>query len=182
MTAQEEVEKVASDLATYAFEHDKDWKLPFVLARKLKRFSGEPEDYEKAVRLFCERTGESFEECFPAFIDAWHRVKFADTGLDTFALAAEQAKKNPVPLPGGLRAPTHAYTLIYTLCLELAVHTAPEPFVLPQPRVAAWTGLRKDTVSAIVRWLRRKGVIECVDETYVFGGRKSRAKKYRVLQ
>jgi hypothetical protein len=182
MTAQEEVEKVASDLARYEIEHDTDWMSPFVLARKLKRFGGEPEEYEKAVLLYCERTGESFEEFFPVFIGSWCRVRFVDTGEDTFALAAEESEKKPLPLPGGLRAPTPAYTLIYTLCVILALHTAPEPFVLPQPRVVDWLGLSKNAVSAIVRWLKRKGFIECVDETYAFGGKRSRAKKYKVLQ
>ena len=95
---------------------------------------------------------------------------------------AKAAEEDPVGLPAGLRPATRAYVFLYTLCLNLAVHTAPEPFVLPQPRVVAWTGLRKDAVSAIVRWLRRKGLIECVDEKYAFGGRKSQAKKYKVLQ
>src|SRR5262245_62088592 len=85
--------KVADDLAFYIFEHPVEWQRPFVLARRLKRFGGEAEEFTDVVRSFCRATVDDFDDFFPQFIDVWHRVKFIDTGKDTFAAAAEEAER-----------------------------------------------------------------------------------------
>src|SRR5262249_8210974 len=71
--------RMAVDLADRQGD-DEDWKVMFVLARRLRRLAGEAgvEAFQKAVVAFCERARQPAEDYWVAFQVCWGKVKLAE--------------------------------------------------------------------------------------------------------
>jgi hypothetical protein len=152
----------------------------FNLARRLRNLSDErPEQFEYAVRAFCEHTGHDFEEFWYAFLASWSKVKVKE-GDDVLTWAFEMAKVHPQPpshCPAGNKG---KYALVASIAFHLAQRTDPNPFLLPCKRLAFLLGTSAMTVSNIISLLKQNKVVVCVDENYEFT--KKKAKEYRLAR
>src|SRR5262245_34403365 len=104
--------RIARAFANDPFACDPDQR-PLYLARRLKTLGGTPDDYEDAVRVYCEESGESWLDTWTDFYDLFPKIKFVDIGGDTLAWADEQATQSPIPLPDNKAAPHDAYIHVY---------------------------------------------------------------------
>jgi len=150
-----------------------DFEATFILARRLRRLAGEnPEQFEGAVALFCEKTGRPFEEFWYAFLVSWPKVRFGE-GEDVLTWAYELGKEEPyTPAPCLGRH----YQTVASIAWHLARQAGGKPFWLPRVRIAAVLGVSANTVSDIVTLLEKNGVVKCVDPNYSYLGKK--AKEY----
>jgi hypothetical protein len=174
-----EAKYIVKKLARYLQKHELDWKLPHVLARKLRGLGDMAERYREQVGLFCELTHQSFTDFWPEFVHVWDNiVVFPENGPDSLALAFEHAKREPIPLPANITTPAELYSFVFSLCWHLAVRTCPLPFFLPRKRLAEMLGCKEHkTISRVVQWLEKKGLLECVDDKWQPG---KKCKKYRL--
>jgi hypothetical protein len=175
--------RLAVDLAD-ARGQAPEWEVSFELARRLRSLSPtNPEQFEEAVRAFCERAGRPFEGFWYAFLDCWDKVRTAE-GEDVFAWAAAEAERSPFPLTP---CPGPMYETVASIAYHLSRHTAPGPFFLPLKRLAPLLKVKYPktaseypmTVSRIISLLEKNGVIKCVDNNYSYVKRK--AKEYRFV-
>ena len=153
------------------------WETSFRLARRLRTLSDDqPAQYEAAVRAFCEKTGQDYEEFWYGFILSWDKVKMAE-GDDVLTWAANMAEAEPYPLSSCL-GPTHGR--IASIAWHLSHHTAPGPFFLPVLRLRDLLGLKNAmTVSRVNELLEKDGIIKCINEDYSYRGKDRKAKEFR---
>ena len=181
-TTIEQAEQVVLDFAGQTpppWEQTEEQRT-FALARKLKRFGGNYEDYQDVIRLYCEKTGADFTDVFTEFVSVWPTIKFADDGIDGFDWAVEMARDEPIPL--AIPPPLPVYQYISSIAWHLGVKNEPEPFLLPIPRLEKALKCNRPAISRILKWLIKTNVIVCVDENYKRpeGGKKGKAKLYRL--
>jgi hypothetical protein len=158
---------------------DEPDELVFRLARRLRGIGvTEAESCRNAIKLFCRLTGTTFLDSWAGFVEAFEKVRFPDAGQDALAWAAERAKKEPLAMTREPPAPQYAF--VGAIAYHLSKAMGDEPFFLPGPRLATMLGCRKTTISNILSWLKRNGVIDCADESYSFNQAKgqNRCKRY----
>lgn len=148
----------------------------FALARRLKRYGqGQPEEFQGAVRAFCERAGQPYREFWLWFVDGWGRVRFAE-GEGDFVWAEKMAREHPLLCLPELG---EDFVLVGSLAYYLSLRTAPAPFYLPVVKVGQVMEMSAQMGSIVVRQLVQRGVITPTDGSYAYAQGKARAKEYR---
>ena len=151
-----------------------DWEASFKLARRLRKLTdNRPEQFEAAIKAFCEKTKRPFEAFWYDYIVVWDKVKSAE-GDDVLGWAMAKAKEDPY---------THIscsigalYVTIASLSWQLSRLTGGKPFWLPRKRLGELYEVAAMTITRVVMLLEKNGIIKCVNASYKFTERK--AKEY----
>jgi hypothetical protein len=156
-------------------DHLTAWKWPFLLARELRAFGGSPEDYLEAITAFSEGSGMDFDDAYYGVLDTWPKVEIP-AGGDALSVAVEQAKANPVRVPGNH---TPLYERLASVAYYLSLHKHPEPFFLPRKALGRALECAPVTVGRIVNLLVKEGVLREIDERWSYA--EGKAKTYEFV-
>jgi hypothetical protein len=154
----------ALELASQVSDVD-DWTYSFELARRLRKFSEDnPDQFEPAVRAFCEKTGHNFDDFWDHFLGVWNKVLLVE-GQDPIEWALCMARREPVLDLPPLRTPR--YALLAGMAFHLWQLRQGQPFCLPVcERLASLLSTTKMTLSRSIEVLLMDGVIELANEKY----------------
>jgi len=159
-----------------------DWDATFRLARRLRRLTDRnPEQFQDALRLFCEKTGrptegDRWEEFYTQFQVIWEKIEKAD-GDDPVDWAIDKAKETPYPLE---KSPGRAYTEIAGLAWHLSKLTHGKPFFLGRDKLARALNGYPMLITRAIQLLELHKILRCVKEEYKrpMGGKKGLCKEY----
>jgi hypothetical protein len=141
------------------------WRVPFELARVLRRFPADnPVQFEPLVTAFFRSLGTDEFGGWVSFVNCWDIVR-SPAGQDAWDQAVEAALARPFtmhPDPGA------SLTILASVAAYLAEASSGEPFVFSVPRVAKSFGWKKGKASYAIKALVKLGVIVWAEDTWSF--------------
>lgn len=157
------------------------YRVAFRLARKFKAIDrGDPTQFKDAVEHVCRLCGRDSTVLYDAFfLPAWLKICYAE-GEGGLSAHLVTARANLYPCADI----SDSYRLFVALCYQLSLCLDDRTFFVSRKQLATLLGWPSILVTAYFRYAVGEGLIECVDDSYTFRGKKgapARSKTYRFI-